>query len=164
MVQWTYQLTNQNWPVCELGTVVLFNRFRFQNLPSHPKSFRAFRETGHWPWWWRAWGPFLESPGNVSGPESCLPCLHLRTVIFKMIQPRPALLFFMFRFKYLISGPKSDQGVWEMGPFRPEMFEKNSNSNKYFCSLFFFLFFFFVFIFFLTFPYLSSFLLANLAC
>ena len=30
------------------GTVLLFNRFLFQNLPSGPKSYRAFRETGPW--------------------------------------------------------------------------------------------------------------------
>ena len=27
MIPWNYQLTKQNWPVCELGTVLLFNRF-----------------------------------------------------------------------------------------------------------------------------------------
>ena len=33
MRQCNHQLTKQNWPVCELGTVPLFNRFWFQNLP-----------------------------------------------------------------------------------------------------------------------------------
>ena len=46
MIQWKYQLTKQNWPVCELGTVLLFNEFWFQNLPSDPKRYRAHRETG----------------------------------------------------------------------------------------------------------------------
>ena len=30
-----------------LGTVLLFNTFGFYNLPSAPKSFRAFQEMGH---------------------------------------------------------------------------------------------------------------------
>ena len=34
--------------VCAPGTVLLFNRFLFQNLHSGPKSYRAFRETGPW--------------------------------------------------------------------------------------------------------------------
>ena len=34
MIQRNYQLTKQNWPVCELGTVILFNWFWFQNLPA----------------------------------------------------------------------------------------------------------------------------------
>ena len=34
MTQWSYQLTKQNWRVCELGTVLLFNMFWFENLPS----------------------------------------------------------------------------------------------------------------------------------
>ena len=59
MIQWDYQLTKQNWLVCELGTLLLFNRFWFQNLPSDPKSYRAFRETG-------PRFPFLEDPGNIS--------------------------------------------------------------------------------------------------
>ena len=46
MIQWNYQLTKQNWLVCELGTLLLFNWFWFQNLLSDPKSYRAFRETG----------------------------------------------------------------------------------------------------------------------
>lgn len=46
MIKWSDQLTKQHCPVCELGTVVLFNRFWFLNVPSGPKSFRAFRETG----------------------------------------------------------------------------------------------------------------------
>ena len=33
-------------PVCELGTVLQFNWFTLQNLPSDPKSYHAFRETG----------------------------------------------------------------------------------------------------------------------
>ena len=36
----------QNWPVCELGTVLLFDRFWFENLPSASKSYRNFREKG----------------------------------------------------------------------------------------------------------------------
>ena len=47
-IQWNYQLTKRNWQVCELRTVVLFNRFWFENLSSGPKSYRAFRETRHW--------------------------------------------------------------------------------------------------------------------
>ena len=35
-----------NWPVCELGNVLPLNRFWFQNLPSDPKSYRAFCKTG----------------------------------------------------------------------------------------------------------------------
>ena len=46
MIQWNYQLMKQNWPVSELGTVLLFNRLWFQNLPSGPKSYRDFRDTG----------------------------------------------------------------------------------------------------------------------
>ena len=34
MTQWSYQLTKQNWRVCELGTVLLFNMFWFENLLS----------------------------------------------------------------------------------------------------------------------------------
>ena len=47
-IQWNYRLTKRNWQVCELRTVVLFNRFWFENLSSGPKSYRAFRETRHW--------------------------------------------------------------------------------------------------------------------
>ena len=36
----------ENWPVCEQGTVLLFNRLWFQNLPSGQKSYRDFRDTG----------------------------------------------------------------------------------------------------------------------
>ena len=45
-IWWNYQLTKQNWPACQIETVLLFSRFRFQNLPSDTKSYRAFRETG----------------------------------------------------------------------------------------------------------------------
>ena len=38
MIRWKYQLTKQNWTVCELGTVLLFNRFWLQNLPSDPEK------------------------------------------------------------------------------------------------------------------------------
>ena len=31
---------------CKLGTVLLFNKFEFENLPLDPKSFRLFKETG----------------------------------------------------------------------------------------------------------------------
>ena len=46
MIQWKYQLTRQNWPVCELGTLPLFNKFWFQNLASDKKRYQAHRETG----------------------------------------------------------------------------------------------------------------------
>ena len=46
IIKWNYQLTKQNWLVYKLGTVLLFNMFGFYNLPSGPKSFRAFRKTG----------------------------------------------------------------------------------------------------------------------
>ena len=49
MIQCNYQLTKQNLPVCEQGTMLLFNRFWFKNLPSDPQSYRAFRETGPGP-------------------------------------------------------------------------------------------------------------------
>ena len=29
MIQWNYELTKKNWPVCVLGTVLLFDRFWF---------------------------------------------------------------------------------------------------------------------------------------
>lgn len=49
---WNYQLTNQNRPVCDLGTVLLFNWFWVQNLSSDLKSYRTFsdllRKTGPW--------------------------------------------------------------------------------------------------------------------
>ena len=48
MIRWNYELTKQNWLVCAVGTVLLFNRFLFQNLRSGPKGYRAFRETGPW--------------------------------------------------------------------------------------------------------------------
>ena len=48
MMQWNYQLTKQDWPVCELRTVVLFNSFWFDNLSSGPKNYRAFLEMGPW--------------------------------------------------------------------------------------------------------------------
>ena len=50
IIQWNYQLKNQNWAVYELGTVLLFKRFWLKNLPLDPKSYRSFRETGPWPW------------------------------------------------------------------------------------------------------------------
>ena len=37
---------NQNRLVCVLGTLLLFNWFSFQNLPSDAKRYRTFRETG----------------------------------------------------------------------------------------------------------------------
>ena len=46
IIQWNYQLTKENWLVCELGTLLLFNGSWFQNLPSDTKSYRAFQETG----------------------------------------------------------------------------------------------------------------------
>ena len=72
MVQWTYQLTKQNWLVCELGTTLLFNRSWFQNMPSGPKSYRAFRETGprhhHWALCFSNRSPscFQICPGRIS--------------------------------------------------------------------------------------------------
>ena len=33
IIQWNYQLKNQNWAVYELGTVLLFKRFWLKNLP-----------------------------------------------------------------------------------------------------------------------------------
>ena len=44
--QQDYQVTQQNWRACELGTMLLFNRFWLENLPSGPKRYRIFRETG----------------------------------------------------------------------------------------------------------------------
>ena len=44
MTIWNYQLTNQNRPVCDLGTVLLFNWFWVQNLSSDLKSYRTFWE------------------------------------------------------------------------------------------------------------------------
>ena len=44
--KWNHQLTKQNWPVYELGTLLLFNCFWFRNLPSDPRSCRDVRETG----------------------------------------------------------------------------------------------------------------------
>ena len=49
LIQWKYQLTKQYWPVCEFQTLLQFNRLWFQNLPSDPKSYRAFREMDPWP-------------------------------------------------------------------------------------------------------------------
>ena len=43
MTQWNYQLTKENWPVFELGTLLLIPKFG-----SDPNSYRAFRETGPW--------------------------------------------------------------------------------------------------------------------
>ena len=45
MIQWNYQLTRQNWLVCELGTVTLFHRLWFQYLPSDLKTYWIFWET-----------------------------------------------------------------------------------------------------------------------
>ena len=44
MIRWKYQLTKQNWTVCELGTVLLFNRFWLQNLPSDPEKKNAWSQ------------------------------------------------------------------------------------------------------------------------
>ena len=44
MIRWRYQLTMQNWTVCKPGTVLLFNRFWFQNLPSNPKKKNAWSQ------------------------------------------------------------------------------------------------------------------------
>ena len=43
---WKWENESTNWPVCELGNVLPLNRFWFQNLPSDPKSYRAFCKTG----------------------------------------------------------------------------------------------------------------------
>ena len=48
MIQWNYQFTKQNWPVCGPGTMLLFNRFWFQNLPLYAKSYLVFRERSPW--------------------------------------------------------------------------------------------------------------------
>ena len=45
MIQWNYQLTKQNWLVCELRTMILFNRFWFEYLILGPVSYQNFRET-----------------------------------------------------------------------------------------------------------------------
>ena len=54
-------------------------------------------------------------------------------------QPGPALLFFLFRFEYLISGPKSYRDFRETGPcfftivstfYRPKITRKGSLSNN----------------------------------
>ena len=44
MRQCNHQLTTQNWPVSELGTVLLFNRFWFQNLSSDSKGYGPFEK------------------------------------------------------------------------------------------------------------------------
>ena len=44
MRQCNHQLTKQNWPVCELGTVLLFNMFWFKNLPSDSKGYGPFEK------------------------------------------------------------------------------------------------------------------------
>ena len=36
---------SKNWTVCELGTVILFNRFWFQSLPWGQESYGTLRET-----------------------------------------------------------------------------------------------------------------------
>ena len=48
MVQSNYQLTKPNGPVCEPGTVVLFNRFWFQNLSFAPKKLSGLSWNGPW--------------------------------------------------------------------------------------------------------------------
>ena len=45
IIKQNYQLMKQNWLVCGPLTVLLFNRFGFQNLPLGPTSCRAFRKT-----------------------------------------------------------------------------------------------------------------------
>ena len=44
MIQWKYisQRSKIDWQVYELGDVLTFNRFLFQNLLLDPKSYRAF--------------------------------------------------------------------------------------------------------------------------
>ena len=61
MMQWNYQLTKQDWPVYGLGTVLLFNRFWFQNLPLDPKSYRPFQGTGPWNVLLIGWSKFSTS-------------------------------------------------------------------------------------------------------
>ena len=53
----------QNGVVFQPGPALLLFLFLLEYLISGPKSYRAFRETG-------PRGPFLESPGNFSGPKS----------------------------------------------------------------------------------------------
>ena len=47
MISCNYQLMKQNWPGCELGTVVLFNWFWLQNLLLHPKSYKIASIPAH---------------------------------------------------------------------------------------------------------------------
>ena len=53
----------QTGVVCQPGPVLIFSLFRFEYLITSPESYRGFRETG-------PWVPFLERPGNFSGPQS----------------------------------------------------------------------------------------------
>ena len=41
-----WQCYKKDWSVCELGTVLLFNMYSLQNLPSDSKSYRTFPERG----------------------------------------------------------------------------------------------------------------------
>ena len=44
MIQWNYQSSKQNWLVCELRTLLLFNRFLFEYLILGPISYQNFWE------------------------------------------------------------------------------------------------------------------------
>ena len=48
--------------------------------------------------------------------ESNMIKLSVNETKWSSCSPGPALLFFIFRFQYLISGPKSYQGIRETGP------------------------------------------------
>ena len=82
MTQWNYQLTKQNWPVCERGTLLLFNCFWFRNLPSDPRSCRDFRETGPCIVCFEAveWGRFKQS---ITLNERTLKELYFNYNLFK---------------------------------------------------------------------------------
>ena len=62
------KITEQIWMVCELGTVLLFNRFWFQNMPSDPKVTGPFKK---------------QAPGDLSlvaWKTICGHCNHLKKV------------------------------------------------------------------------------------
>ena len=46
MTQWNFELTKQTWPVCELGTLLLFDYFLISKFAFGPENYQAFRDTG----------------------------------------------------------------------------------------------------------------------
>ena len=42
MIQWNYQLTKQNWPVYDLGTVLLVNRISFYYLNCQARNALSY--------------------------------------------------------------------------------------------------------------------------